>query len=264
MVCIIVPHYRCILTEEEIASWRQLDRLLGHIPKCVLLPKSLKNIGLFFDSRKIYFPESFFEYPYGYNRLLLRSDLYNLLREFEYILIYQLDCLVFRDDLLDWCRKGFDYIGSPWFMDENKNETTSPITVGNGGLSLRKVSTAMQILSRPIKRGALYPAPHHHAPQPTGLNWFIWNMYRRCRQHLGIWRVQDELENFFENEDIFWSFVAPKIYPTYKKASAEESLDFSFEVNPQMCVEMNGGKVPFGCHAWAKHDKKFVESILSR
>jgi hypothetical protein len=262
VVCIVVPHYRSFLTEDEIASWKQLDRLLGHIPKIILLPESLKNSGLFSGSKKIYFPDSFFEYPYGYNRLLLRGDLYNLLKEFEYILIYQLDCLVFRNDLLDWCRKEFDYIGSPWFMDENKKPTNIPFSVGNGGFSLRKVSTALEVLSTPVRRGSLFPMPHCRAPQPTGLKWFFWNCVRRYRQHAGLWCVEDELENYFENEDVFWSFIAPQINRRYKVAPLEAALSFGMELNPRLCVQMNGGQIPFGCHAWWKHDRAYVESIL--
>ena len=32
-------------------------------------------------------------------------------KKYRYLLIYQLDALVFRDELLEWCSKEIDYIG---------------------------------------------------------------------------------------------------------------------------------------------------------
>ena len=29
-----------------------------------------------------------------------------------------------------------------------------------------------------------------------------------------------------------------------------KSLDFSFEMSPELCLSLNGKRLPFGCHAW--------------
>ena len=49
---------------------------------------------------------------------------------------------------------------------------------------------------------------------------------------------------------------------SFKVASLEEGLRFAFEVSPKTCYEMNGGKLPFGCHAWAKYDPEFWKAHL--
>ena len=51
----------------------------------------------------------------AYNRLMMSEQFYRAFEGYEYILIYQLDCLVFSNALEEWCRKGYDYIGAPWF-----------------------------------------------------------------------------------------------------------------------------------------------------
>ncbi|MBS1214713.1 MAG: uncharacterized protein H6R26_3330, partial [Proteobacteria bacterium] len=64
------------------------------------------------------------------------------------------------------------------------------------------------------------------------------------------------------NEDHFWSDDAVRYVPGFKVASFETGLRFSFEVAPRLCFEMNGGRLPFGCHAWQKHDRTFWEPYL--
>jgi hypothetical protein len=261
-LCILIPLHRNLQTFEEKISVAFLNALFKNEKKIFLSPVGFQADLFLSGAEFLFLNKKFFSYPHGYNRLLLRKKIYTKLRHYKYMLIYQLDCIVFKNDLERWIQADFDYIGSPWFMDENKVSTDVPFSVGNGGFSLRKISTALEILSTPIKRGSLFPVPHQYAPQPSGLKWFFWNCYRRFKQHSGQWTVEDELENFFENEDVFWSFIAPKILPDYKIAPLQEALSFGMEVNPRMCVEMNGGEVPFGCHAWWKHDREYVEVLL--
>jgi hypothetical protein len=260
--CILIPLHKVPETAEEKISLASLKAVLPQVKKFFVCPSGFPDNEITNDEETFFLEKKYFSYPYGYNRLLLRKQIYRKLCNYKYILIFQLDCVVFKNDLEQWLRAEFDYIGSPWFMDENKKPTNIPFSVGNGGFSLRKVSTALEVLSTPVRRGSLFPMPHCRAPQPTGLKWFFWNCYRRYRQHAGLWCVEDELENYFENEDVFWSFIAPQINRRYKVAPLEAALSFGMELNPRLCVQMNGGQIPFGCHAWWKHDRAYVESIL--
>lgn len=261
-VCILIPIHKVPESAEELVSLASLRAVLPQVKKIFLCPDGFPYTKINNNEEALFFDKKYFSYPYGYNRLLLRKNLYNKLLDFKFILIFQLDCVVFKNDVERWIQSSFDYIGSPWFMDENKKPTNFPFSVGNGGFSLRKISTALEILSTPIQRGSLFPVPHASAPQPSGIRWFFWNCYRRYRQHSGQWTIEDELENYFENEDVFWSFIAPKINSQYKVAPLHEALSFGMELKPKLCVEMNGGQIPFGCHAWWKHDREYVESIL--
>jgi hypothetical protein len=57
----------------------------------------------------------------------LSEEFYQAFTDFEFMLIYQLDAFVFRDELADWCRSGYEYIGAPWLRDRDftswKDET---------------------------------------------------------------------------------------------------------------------------------------------
>jgi 3,5-epimerase/4-reductase len=65
-----------------------------------------------------------------YNNLLLSKSFWEILKG-EYVLVYQDDTCIFKDNIEDFLI--YDYIGAPWppSQEENKNN------VGNGGFSLR-------------------------------------------------------------------------------------------------------------------------------
>src|SRR5690606_31898493 len=93
-------------------------------------------------------------------------ELYRRFVAYEYMLICQTDVFVFRDELLQWCEKDYDYIGAPWiaskqhlltkvlfqitnfFKSRKKKKSTAHFfKVGNGGFSLRKVQTMLKIVT---------------------------------------------------------------------------------------------------------------------
>ena len=262
-VCAVTPVYRFPLSSDEERSLESVRVHLVHCDRYLAVPATLEIPSDFLRGEKVIrFPLYYFTYPYGYNRLLLRRAFFEAFREYSYVLLYQLDCVLFRDGLHDWVAREYDYVGSPWFMDSEKKRTELPASVGNGGLSLRKISAALTLLRAPMRRGTLFPKPPGNVPQPSKVHWFVWNLRRRVRQHLGMWTVEDEIENFFENEDVFWSFIAPLIGPSWRIPDVSEALDFAIEENPQLCVKLNDGRAPFGCHAWTKFDRSFLESLL--
>ena len=63
------------------------------------------------------FSEEYFKDKGGYSRLLLTPSFYQSFSKHDYLLIYQDDAFVFKDDLSAWCNKDYDYIGAPWFDD---------------------------------------------------------------------------------------------------------------------------------------------------
>jgi len=264
-VAVILPVYRFPLSAEEEFSLLRARSVLGGHPRFFVAPAGLRFPASFLRGEAIVrFPKRFFTYPYGYNRLLMSACFYRSFRRFSHILVYQLDCLVFRDELEDWCARDFDYVGSPWLDDYSGRAEDGPAwKVGNGGFSLRKVSTALAILSKRIERGQYFAVPPVHFPKPGFAGWLITNIRRRIRQHLHLWTVEDELENFGENEDRFWALEVLRIQPGYKKPDVDEAFRFGFETDPQSCFERTQGKLPFGCHAWAKHDREFWERVMA-
>nr|MCU0749640.1 aminopeptidase N C-terminal domain-containing protein [Akkermansiaceae bacterium] len=83
----------------------------------------------------------------------------------------------------------------------------------------------------------------------------------RLRALVGTFATANPTQ-FNRNNDIFWSDMAVRYVPEFRVATLEEGLSFAFEVSPTTCLEMNGGKMPFGCHAWGRYDKSFWEPYL--
>ena len=91
--------------------------------------------------------------------------------------------------------------------------------VGNGGFSLRKVSTMIRIT-------------------------------KKSRFLLPFWKDK-------WNEDFFYAFLAKRLYTKFNTPPVSEALKFAFEENPKECYEINSEELPMGCHAWHKYDLDF-------
>jgi len=179
-----------------------------------------------------------------------------------------LDCLIFRDELEAWASKGYDFIGAPLFKGYTTPTSKELWRVGNGGLSLRNVHSHLRVLKSKTIRGYIYP---HNGWVPAdgtdflserGLYQRMIPWYRRYHPFSKWVTIEEELKNYDQNEDYFWSQEAPKFDPSFKIPSAEEALAFAFENEPRWCFERNNRKLPFGCHAWARYDREFWEAVL--
>lgn len=261
---IVIPIYRFPLSADEEVSLACVRSVLHRHPMIFVAPNNLAFPSGFLRGEQIIrFPGRFFTYPVGYNRLLMTSRFFRSFHLYTHILVYQLDCLVFRDELDFWCSRDDDYVGSPWMDAYGGDPGSIPEwKVGNGGFSMRKISTALGILSKRIVRGQYFPVPPVHLPKPGFFAWLLTNLRRRLKQHAGLWTVEDELDNYAENEDRFWALDVMRIYPHYKKPDVDTAMRFGFEVDPKSCLERTRGLLPFGCHAWSKHDRKFWVTVL--
>lgn len=144
-ICIIVPIYKSTINIFEQISLNQLFTVLSKYQIFFIMPESMKIpsyismdfSGVFFER----FSDSFFENRITYSELLLTLDFYKRFDKFDYILIHQLDAFIFSDQLTEYAKMGYDYLGAP-ICDSLWRE----YHVGNGGLSLRKVHKAIKIL----------------------------------------------------------------------------------------------------------------------
>lgn len=179
-------------------------------------------------------------------------EFYSRFSSYEYILIYQPDCYVFKDNLLHFSSLNYDYIGAPWLPKRlypgykyilkvkrlfciSKHKVSSSekkYNVGNGGLSLRKVKTFMTITSH----------------------------------------YQKEINNFLSNkgnlynEDIFYSLLLKKLGFPINIPDYNIAAKFAIESNPENAFMLNNQELPFGCHAWYKPTfikfwKKYIKEI---
>jgi hypothetical protein len=152
---VIIPLYKTDLTKQEVFS---IEKTVSTLSNWNIVFVGPKRLAAWIEklkqrlSKKIkleVFDDFYFSSVAGYNRLLSSSFFYERFIQYEYILISQTDALIIQDDLSYWCDRGFSYIGAPWF--EGFDIPTAPLRmlgVGNGGLSLRRVSDFLRVLSR--------------------------------------------------------------------------------------------------------------------
>jgi hypothetical protein len=184
-----------------------------------------------------------------------------LFSKFEFVLFYELDAFVFRDELDSWCDANYDYIGAPWFEGFANCSSQSPfIGVGNGGFSLRKISSALRVL-----RSFSYVLRPHELLFGDGYyDKFIREKGAPARTWAELlknltfanntfWRCND----FRWNEDLFWGVFVPRSFPWFRVAPFEKARKFSVEYNPIQMYKLNNKHMPFGCHAWLRSDFDF-------
>jgi hypothetical protein len=265
-VAVVVPAYkRPQFTSDEEISFRHLEHFLGRYDKFLVVPKSLDIERPGFHLQR--FPDSYFGSAVANNKLMLSSIFYRAFREYEYILIYHLDALVFSDGLLEWCAADWDYVGAPWLQSADSPWVGTP-RVGNGGLSLRKVASFLRVLSsnkywidperywQSVSSGKPWYARGVHLPQ----KWFKHiHRFNGVQREAELWPLRPDGT---KNEDHFWSDRAQYYDPQFKVAPFEVGLRFAFEVVPRQCFEINQYDLPFGCHAWPRYDRSFWEPYL--
>jgi hypothetical protein len=256
------------LTADERISMRHLRRYLAPYDKFVLAPKG--TVAQHDGFQPIYFHRRFFGTAAAHNRLLYWRRLYAAFADYRFILTYHLDSLVFSDQLQHWCEMPYDYIGAPWMPSPETPWVKEPC-VGNGGFTLLRVDAALRAIDaryrqeprtyvsdlllrheqrlRPIRRVLERARPL--LPRTKVIDWPL-------RQ----WQRGTDPCSHGDNNDYFWSFAAPRYEPTFRVAPVEQALRFAFEVAPRRCQELNGGQLPFGCHAWTRYDRAFWEPHL--
>jgi hypothetical protein len=231
----------------------QCFKILGEFPIVVVAPEGL-NMGEYKKSVKNF--EVKFVHPkwfssvLQYNKLKLSIFFYDLFHDYEYLLTYELDAFVFKNELIEWCNKGYDYIGAPWFDGyHNAGESSRIVGVGNSGFSLRKISTMKKII-----RGIVYE-PKAAKKRVTYLKFILKYPFRILLNQFGENHTLQK--NYNNHEDYFITEIATKKYSKIRIAPESDAIKFSFEVNPGILYKMNGNNLPMGCHAWWRYDFDF-------
>ncbi|OIP84755.1 MAG: hypothetical protein AUK44_01235 [Porphyromonadaceae bacterium CG2_30_38_12] len=256
---IIIPIYKATPDAYELISFRQCLKVLHRYKVCIVTFDSLdtsfykdelqqSDVNYQFE----YFDKSYFENLDGYNRLMLSIEFYKRFNTFEYMLIYQLDAYVFRDELDAWCTKGYDYIGAPWFDDNKSIEEGAKLwAVGNGGFSLRKTNTFLRILN--FKKN-VYSYKYITKQWISGKISFFLNI----KMLLGF--VENKIiyliSKWEDAEDLFYCLKLRDTKLKIKVPTVEEASFFAFEQSCEYLYKQNKQQLPFGCHAWQKYDYK--------
>ncbi|WP_443945662.1 DUF5672 family protein [Pedobacter sp. AW1-32] len=253
---IIIPIYKSDFSEHEIISLAQCIKVLSNHTIIVVKPEHLQLPAQFTDvvSHSESFDDRFFSGIRGYNELMLSPVFYERFLTYEYILIYQLDCFVFKDELDKWCARNWDYIGAPWikktyhknrfqlwfsnFKERLEIKYENPDgskhlqrqqrnRVGNGGFSLRRTKK-------------------------------FYNIAQRMKTTIDHYLTQD---SHLFNEDVFWSIEVNRSGEVLSIPDYTEALKFAFEVPAVKAADFTGDNVPFGCHDW-DHYIKYWQPIF--
>jgi hypothetical protein len=259
-VAIVTPRYKSSLSRDEEQSLHHLTHFLGQYDQYLIMPESLSISHAWFAVKR--FKDDYFTSVDAYSRLMLSREFYAAFEDYDYLLIYQLDAIVFFDRLIDACYMGYDYIGAPWL--KARGHVSGFSRVGNGGLSLRRVASFLRVLesTRFPQQGLWSDLFRMRLPDLQD-----WKTTDRFRKMLAVVRevhrgVRWYTAHYTLNEDRFWSDRAHLFDPGFHVAPVEIGLQFAFEREPRYCFEQNKRKLPFGCHAWMKWDRKFWEPYL--
>lgn len=261
-VVIVIPVHSQNPTEFELLSFEQCFKILGRHPIVIIAPEGL-DLKLYRDRIKlfnvIYIKQVWLSSVESYNKLKKSQFFYKLFKEYEYILTHELDAFVFKDELLFWCAKGFDYIGAPWFEKfADANTTSKIIGVGNSGFSLRKTKTIKKYLSNYVQKSKRY-----YSRKPIVKLFGIFEYY--LNGGLRIFCLNKTVEKFSnEPEDMFICYRLKMKFPLLNIATVEDAKQFSFEFNPETLYYLNNGNLPFGCHAWWRYDLEFWRPHINK
>lgn len=244
-VAVVIPIYKNKLSETEKLSLHQCFKILNNFNIIFACPKGLKPNYKRPDTRLEEFDKVYFQTLAGYNKLMLESHFYERFLDYDYLLIHQLDVFIFKDELLFWCNKNYDYIGAPWiantslisqilkpFASRNlKRRKPIFFKVGNGGFSLRKTKIFHEIslaLAAEIKI-----------------------------------QLEEKQHEIYAIEDVFWSLKVPEYFKDFSIPDYKEALGFAIDRKPALALKMNNNQLPFGCHGFNKPKvSKFWMSII--
>jgi hypothetical protein len=151
-------------------------------------------------------------------------------KDYEYLLIYQLDAFLLSNRVIEFCDLGYDYYGAPWIKGFSQLRFlfnrwpirlgTRRFHVGNGGLSLRKISSTLDLLKR--KEG--------------------------------------HVSKSFYMEDAFFGYWGA-IEPHFHACPPLVAASFSLEMEPDYWIKKTGG-LPMGLHGFEIWHKDFYLSLL--
>ncbi|MCL1892691.1 MAG: hypothetical protein FWG02_00455 [Holophagaceae bacterium] len=236
-VIFVVPVYLPQLPDLDLFSLKHSVDVLNPERKIAFICQQSLDTSyysnLFPNVEFITFDDNYFLSVENYSRLLLSEFFYQKFDNFEFALISQTDAILLRDELDYWVSQDYDYIGAPWptslsivvntdiYKGQEKKVYSS---VGNGGLSLRRVKKCIKLLNE-------FPEA-------------VTNM-----SNAGI------------HEDLFFS-VFGQLSNDFSIPDKISASKFSMEISADYFLYLNGGHPPMGGHAWWRYHADFWLNLL--
>ena len=234
-VAIIVPVYKEELNAFEKLSFEQLYKVVQNNYDIYLVGPEGMDISNYTNICPwvLYIPldPKWFKSIHSYSQLCMQYDFYDRFSAYEYMLLYQLDAWLFRDEIHQFCQLGYDYIGAPIFSD--KCGWPDVPKVGNGGFSLRKVETFKDICD------------------PNG---DFLQYYNKKEKELHDTLLKVDIE------DKYFCLVIPMFYDI-SIAPVNVAERFSWDMNPDLTHDYLNRDFPMGVHAIDKNIRFYKHYI---
>ncbi len=233
MFVICIPTYRTELEWYESVSLQQVFSIFGERHDiCFCVPESISDYYVEeYGNRALVrsFPDEYFTSVRAYSELCLSPFFYECFDSYEYMLLYQLDAFVFSDKLSYFCNLGYDYIGADACDGSDWNRINE--SVGCGGFSLRKVSSAIRIL----------------------------------KEHSDLLRDHPFREIFITKEDVFWGYCGHISNIDFKIPNIDVANEFAVTFGTDYLVDKKDLQaLPFGTHAWHRYDFDLWKPIIEQ
>jgi hypothetical protein len=255
LVAVIIPVYKQQPDANEVLSFKQCLAVLGNYPVIIAAPVSLNTQAyetIYNEAGELKterFDDYYFSGIAGYNQLMLSTGFYKRFIKYRYILIYQLDAYVFKDELTYWCQLNYDFIGAPNLPHKNQSHELQFLkgysrfisfinrvfhanhqisNVGNGGFSLRKTKACYWLLTL-------------------------------LKSKIPAWGNN--------NEDGFFKYWGNLLHPFFRLPADAIALKFSVEHSPAESLKKLGNVLPFGCHAFEKYEpetwRPYIQGVFT-
>lgn len=142
--CIVIITHKEKLEGNDLWSFEKVIRVFSQRRDIkLIIPENIttsfyERYSDFIDIQKV--STEWLDSLRSYNEMCCTTEFYDMFSDYEYILICQTDVFIFKDELDYFMELGYDWYGAPWPHLKDK--------VGNGGLSLRKVSKMREIVEK--------------------------------------------------------------------------------------------------------------------
>ena len=256
-MCVIIPVHKPVIAAEEQLSLLACKAHLSEFDCFLIFPEGMDTIAytsiypeLLLKSVKIDWLSSIEKY----NKMKLSLDFYRMFVKYQYMLTYELDAYIFHSDLDQANAFLFDYIGAPFFDGYWEAKPGAPFIKGcNSGFSVRNIQSCISALEFSAKYRFQWLLYKFTLANSSRLRRLLNNLTNGKYEVFVTGRFAFNFADFHLNEDVVWSEVIPQLMPSFTVADGPNALKFSFEYNLPASLEKNNGKLPLGCHAWAKH-----------
>jgi hypothetical protein len=254
-VVVLTPFYREDIDADELVSIRQLRRAFPERTLLAIGPQHVLNAKpewlALYDGYEV-FPEHWFSSVAAYNAFMMSDEFYARFSKHEFILLAQTDSTAFHDELDHWCSMEIDYIGAPWLRDLSKSwlPTLADRRLKRRGERFRRLDIRQ-------RDGTPHYGQRFYAVGNGGFSLRRTDAFREClssNAELRDCTLRDQLMTGhpYFNEDVFFSVIVHKSGKQLRIPDYRTAIHFSLESGVPYGLKLLNGKLPFGCHAWAR------------